>query len=476
VAITVEELVVSLGLDADKLKNGAQEAAEALQPVKSIVDDINKSLKGMQSGFDAFRNWNRAISGGGAGRKTSASKSKTNVPEYTSSQVYGAGKPMPEIYGMIPSFSKKEKEKAKKDDKSKTDKYGGSLLQNTLRTLNGIAPGLASVVYMAKSASDAIQVVADKIKAAALEGTQMGNMAQRIGIASKSVQGLGAVAERMGYSASNAMADLEATITGIPALAGDQLPAILAAFRIPTHDIKTGLVRDTDSILKDLFDAINVRTKGDVKEAARFAKSLGVSQDFMQIAAKGWDNFITERARLEREGVIVGENVLANLKDMNTNFQTLVQTIKSTYLTFVSSISPMTNQYLKTLTDFVQSVKGVLLDPLMGHFDNFFESWRKNIVSIFKLMTPFGAPLMAGEKLIEGLKQSVTTSKAYVKKDEIGMRPDAQAGLGTNKVNTVPESVSIQINGAGTQSPSVTWNGQNVKRSTFNNYQHPLSQ
>jgi hypothetical protein len=301
----IEELIISLGLDAKALEDS--KALEAINNMRQAVKGLDDDLKSVEKTL------------GGFGKiKLGVFDKPTRIPKPVAPGDPSASTSQSKPIKVETVPSKEERQERRKKP-----------LKN-FRNILDMMPGFASVVYMAKeifSLANKIMAMFGESNASARE---LKTMSDKSGLKTQTLQTFGLMATKFGGTMEETTKEIENLITGIPIFGGGSLPALLERMPVPTH--VQGKLREPEDIMKDVVAGVTARVQGDKNKAARFANEVGMSYSTIMAMSQGWDKYIEAQRGYLKSGAILSESVqqdLAKITEKQLETKQKIDTVKA---------------------------------------------------------------------------------------------------------------------------------------------------
>lgn len=289
----IEELVISLGLDAKELQDS--KAIEAINTIRQSVIMLNGDLKETEKLLSSF---GKIKVGGGVAR--------TSKPKKASEQDMMGMLGFPRPTAKVPAQQTKPVEVVTKETPASRQERRQRPLRS-FRNILDMMPGFASVVYMSKEIFSLAQKIMSMFSESNQAARAMKTTADKSGLNTKTIQTFGLMANKFGGSMEETAKDIEGIITGIPIFGGGQRPKILDVLAVPTH-VK-GKLRDPEEILKDVIRGVQGRVQGDKVKGARFASDVGMSYSTIMAMSQGEESYKQAMKKYEESGAILGDAI-----------------------------------------------------------------------------------------------------------------------------------------------------------------------
>lgn len=304
----IEELIISLGLDAKALEDS--KAIEAINTIRQSVTLLNGELKEAEKNFAAI---GKVKMGSGAAR---ASKTKKASDQ---DMVGMLGFPRPSAQAKktddkpikvetVPSPKDKAEEKRKEK--------GPTSLKSMLTGMGGAVGTLAAGAYLFKSVAQGIGMIYNSMTQFLAVGQASKNVAEAIGLSAEQMSAFGSVATAMGKDSESVIADIDKLGKEYVSVIPGQFHQGLSALGVVPYD-QQGNMRPYETILKEVFDKAQ-SLEGDKAYKKRILReTVGFSEGSAEVAMLGWDKFQKMHRGMVSSGLAPSEEMIqreANLK------------------------------------------------------------------------------------------------------------------------------------------------------------------
>lgn len=288
----IEELVISLGLDAKALNES--KAVEAINTIRQSVTLLNGELKEAEKSFASLGKI-----------KMGSSTSRASRPKKSSEQDMIGMLGFPRPTAQAPAQTKPVVVTTKDTPAERQERRKRPI--KNFRDILNMMPGFASVVYMAKEIFSLANKIMSMFGQSNQQARELKTMTDKSGLNTNTLQTFGLMATKFGGSMEETTKEIENLITGIPIFGGGSLPALLERMPVPTH--VQGKLRAPEDIMKDVVEGVTARVQGDKNKAARFANEVGMSYSTIMAMSQGWNKFIEAQRGYLQSGSLLSDTV-----------------------------------------------------------------------------------------------------------------------------------------------------------------------
>lgn len=406
VKTVIEELVISLRLDANKLEDS--KAIESINSIRQAVKMLDEDLKSVGKSIGGVGN----IKFGSGDRTQKAPKSNN----------FQLGEEWLAAFGGK-VVSRTETPAQKVERRRKPIKNFNDILD--------MMPGFASVVYMAKEIFSLAQKIMGMFGVSNEQARDLKNATARSGLSTELLQTVGLMSQKFGGKKEDTMAGIEKLITGIPVFGKGPIPELLQRTRVSPYDGQ-GKMRPSDEILKDVMQGVQAYVGKDQKRGAQFANEVGMAPAEINALAQGWDNYLKAQQEYVKKGMLITGTTQEVLNDVALKSRETSAKIDNTK----AKISEQ-NQAIQKIWYDIYSSLWKTAEQLSGNKAGVAGKFFKGPAGLAEL--GFGAL----KNMLEETGGMKVFSKAY---DSVFM-PHAPIQSGQGAGGQLPTSATIIING-----------------------------